>query len=73
MIFKFGWNLDVFAKKNSLSAGEKTTATTMEMVQQAAERDVNAFAERIKTAAIRSRGVFYHFDYESPKTECEIL
>jgi hypothetical protein len=73
MSYKFGWNLEVFARKNDLPAGDDTTKAAMEMVQQAAERDVSAFAERIMTAAIRKQGVFYHFDYEAPKTECQML
>lgn len=70
--FKFGWNEDVFARKNNLSVGDKSTAVLMERVRQAAERDIAAFAERIKTAPMRKQGIFYHFDYEKPQTECQM-
>jgi hypothetical protein len=70
--FKFGWDLDVFARKNNLPVGDEKTAALMERVQQAAERDISAFAERIKTAPMRKQGIFYHFDYEKPQTKCEM-
>lgn len=71
--FKFGWSLEVFARKNSLSLGDERASVLMESVRQAAERDVAAFAERIKTAPIRKQGIFYHFDYEIPQTECQMF
>jgi hypothetical protein len=70
--FKFGWNLEVFARKNGLPVDDKTEAT-METVRQAAQQDVEAFAERIKNAPIRKRGIFYHFDYEVPQTQCQLF
>jgi hypothetical protein len=73
MSFKFGWKLDVFARKNNLPADDMKTKAAMEAVQQAAERDILSFAERIKTAPMRKEGIFYHFDYEKPETECQIF
>jgi len=70
--FKFGWNLEVFARKNNLSVADSKTADLMERLRQAAERDFTAFAERIETAPMRKRGIFYYFDYETPKTECQM-
>ena len=71
--FKFGWNLDVFARKNNLSAADGKTSALMESLRQAAERDITAFAERIKNAPIRKQGILYHFDYEKPETECQMF
>ena len=71
--FKFGWNLNIFAKKNNMSLEDEKTKVAMVMVQQAAERDIRAFAERIRTAPIRKRGIVYYFDYEQPQTECELF
>jgi hypothetical protein len=71
--FKFGWNLEVFAKKNSLPADDEGTKRAMETVRQAAQRDVDAFAVRIKVAPIRKQGILYHFDYDTPQTECQML
>ncbi len=71
--FKFGWNLDVFARKNNLSAADDKTSALMASLQQAAERDIAAFAERIKNAPMRKQGIFYHFDYEKPETECQMF
>jgi hypothetical protein len=45
----------------------------MESLQQAAERDIAAFAERIKNAPMRKQGIFYHFDYAKPETECQMF
>jgi hypothetical protein len=70
--FKFGWTLDVFARKNSLPVDDATEAS-MGVVQQAAQRDMDAFAARIKAATIRKQGIFYHFDYETPATECQMF
>lgn len=70
--FKFGWNLEVFAKKNGLPVDDKTEAT-METVRHAAEQDVEAFATRIKNASMRKQGIFYHFDYEIPETQCQLF
>ena len=70
--FKFGWNIEVFARKNSLPVDENTKVA-METVRQAAERDVEAFATRITVAPIRKQGFFYHFDYETPETECQMF
>ena len=70
--FKFGWSLDVFARKNGLPVDGKTEES-MGIVQQAAQRDVDAFAAKIKIATIRKQGIFYHFDYEMPQTECQIF
>ena len=71
--FKFGWSLDVFARKNNLSEADEKTKTLMESLRQAAERAVAAFAERIRTAPARKQGIFYHFDYEIPQTECQMF
>ena len=71
--FKFGWNLEVFARKNGLPADEEGTKAAMETVRQAAQRDVDAFAARIRVAPIRKQGILYHFDYETPETECQMF
>jgi hypothetical protein len=71
--FKFGWTLDVFARKNNLSVADDKASSLMESVRQATERDIAAFAERIKTAPMRKKGIFYHFDYEKPETECQMI
>ena len=71
--FKFGWNLEIFARKNNLAADDEKTKAAMETVRQAAQRDVEAYAERIKTAPIRDQGNFYHFDYEPPQTQCQMF
>jgi hypothetical protein len=70
--FKFGWSLDVFARKNCLPLDQKAGAA-MQAAQEAAQRDVDAFSARIKDATIRDRGYYYQFDYERPATECQIL
>jgi hypothetical protein len=71
--FKFGWNLEVFARKNSLPIDDALTKEAMETVRRAAERDVELFAARIKVAPMRKQGIFYHFDYEVPQTQCQML
>ena len=71
--FKFGWNLETFARKNSIPPESDETIKAMQNVQAAAERDVASFAERIQTASIRLHGGFYHFDYKPPHAECEMF
>ena len=71
--FKFGWSLEIFARKNNLPLNDEGTKETLEMVKKAAERDVEAFAERIMTAPVHKRGAVYYFDYETPQTECKML
>ena len=71
--FKFGWNLDVFARKNNLAVDDEGTKAAMETVKQAATRDVEAFAVKIKAAPMNKRGPFYYFDYEKPQTECQMF
>jgi hypothetical protein len=71
--FKFGWTLEVFARKNSLQIEDTKTKAAMQLIQQAAERDVAAFTALIKTAPIRRRGIMFYFDYPKPPTECQMF
>lgn len=71
--FKFGWSIDVFARKNNLPENEHQTAALLEKIRQAAERDVAAFASLVKSAPIRKCSLFYKFYFTPPSTECEIF
>jgi len=71
--FRFGWDLEVFARKNKLPLNDDKTIALMEEVRRVAQSDLDAFAERIKIAEMHKRGGCYYFNYERPETNCEIL